>query len=155
MRLGLSMSMVRKLERQGMLRGRKRALPGKRGYEFVYREGDVDALARTRLSVGDAVASTRDAKVFAAFREGKSIVDVVIEEQLAADVVMHLWKLYDRARLVREGAPPPPPSEEDLAARERQLEAEHEERLRRGFEDLRRGLRRTSTTSTKRRGAPS
>lgn len=154
MRLGVTISMVRKLEKQGMLRGRRRGLPGARGYEFVYREEDVDALARSRASVGDAVASVRDARVFAAFRDGKSVVDVVIEQQLAADVVERLWKLYERTRVLREGAPPAPPSVEELEARERREQAEHEERMRKGFEDLRRSVRRVrvpTTTTTKRR----
>jgi hypothetical protein len=154
MRLGLSISMIRKLEKQRILRARKRKLPGASGYEMLYREEDVDALARTRASVGDSVASVRDAQVFAAFREGKSVVDVVIEKQLAAEVVERLWKVYERTRIMHEGAPPAPPSVEELEARERRDQAEHEERMRKGFEDFRRSVRRVrvpTTTTTKRR----
>lgn len=136
-RLGLSVAMIRKLEKQGKLHGVKRPLvdangTGTRVYRYVFREAEVEAIASTRKFVGEPVAAIRDAKVYSAFRAGKSVADVVIELQIPADVAEHLWGFYVRARNAREGAPPPapaPPSFEELERQAEREQREHEQRL--------------------------
>jgi hypothetical protein len=95
-RLGLSLSGVRSLENRKKLHGIKRAI--RHGaYKFVFREAEVEKLASEfQVVAAQSVPDVRDAKVFDAFAEGKTVVDVVRELRIDSAVVEKLWLRFAR-----------------------------------------------------------
>lgn len=153
-RLGISLSSVRQLEARKELHPMRRKIDAVR-YKFVFRAREVEAVAELHKRVSArALPDVRDQKVFLAFREGKTVVDVVIEMGLSSDVVAKLWKTYREGLSQGEGAARLEPTEAEVLEQiERDNKAQDAE-LAKTFESIARlRVTRAATIKNRRKGA--